>query len=269
MPKVSIIIPCYNAGEYIEETIASVKSQDYEDYEVVIVDDGSEDPHTIEILNKLSGDKIKIIHQENGGPGVARNAGVANSTGEFIVMLDSDNKIRKNTLQKVLPVFDHYPEVGVVYGNYEYFGLKSGIQIQDDFSLRKQFAANEVELASVIRRKTFQATPGFDEFTSKHGFIEDYEFWFSVYRTGWKFKYINETLFDYRVKSISRTTEKQHEKEMALEHIYKKHSDLLHKEYLKLNGDYKNVTRTIDYRLGHMILLPFRKIKNFLRSRHP
>ncbi|MBI4645679.1 MAG: glycosyltransferase family 2 protein [Bacteroidia bacterium] len=250
------------------EAITSVENQNFKDYEIIIIDDGSDDLITLQLLKELEKkDKLTILQQQNSGPGIARNNGIAASKWEFLVMLDSDNKIRKNTIKIALSIFDKKNEVGVIYGDYEYFGLKTGIHKQEDFNLRKQFNANHIEMASIMRKQTFIDSGGFDCFTSKYG-IEDYDLWFSIAETKWKFYYINEVLFDIRIRTDSRTLVTANPNlDKLLEHIYKKHSNLLYKEFEKLYHDYKNITNTLDYRLGNVILKPLRKIKRYFQNR--
>ena len=87
-PLVSVIVPCYNMGLYIEETLNSVLSSSYSNIEIIVVNDGSEDVNTIKVLSKISNEKIKIINKENGGLVSARNIGVESSSGEIILPLD-------------------------------------------------------------------------------------------------------------------------------------------------------------------------------------
>ncbi len=93
-PKISIIIPCYNMGDFIDEAIQSVlQYPKVELYEIVVINDGSDDPHTISKLKQLESEGIKIIHQENKGLGNARNTGIQVAQGDYILLLDADNKI--------------------------------------------------------------------------------------------------------------------------------------------------------------------------------
>lgn len=262
---VSVVIPCYNPGNYIFETIESVECQNYKNFEIIIVDDESSDAVTLQALKTLSEKShIKVFHQKNSGPGVARNFGVENSSGEFIVFLDADDLIRRNTIVEALGVFDKNPNIGVVYGNIQLFQNKNELRKQAPYSLRKMFTSNQITVLTVLRKQTFIDSGGYDRFTSIHGFIEDYDLWLNISETEWEFFYINDTFFDYRILSDSRTTRNSHEKNIALNHIYKKHSSLLHKEYISLYHDHKNLTETIDFKIGNNILKPLRWLKKKL-----
>ncbi len=99
-PTFSVIIPAYNSQEFIEKAVNSVLSQTCTDFELVLVDDGSKD-NTLEICNKFSekDPKVKVIHQENGGHTSARNTGLINSSGEYIIFLDSDDWLDTDALE--------------------------------------------------------------------------------------------------------------------------------------------------------------------------
>lgn len=96
---ISVIIPLYNKEPIIERTIRSVLSQDYDDFEVVVVNDGSTD-HSADIVRSIDDSRIRLIEQENGGPSKARNTGVKNVKGEWIVFLDADDELLPGALKR-------------------------------------------------------------------------------------------------------------------------------------------------------------------------
>lgn len=118
MPKISIIIPLYNKGTYILNTIQSVLFQEYEDYEVVIVDDGSTDD-SVDIINeKIHSNKITIVSQPNAGPAAARNTGVRNAKGEWVVFLDADDELLPDALSTFDNLTKEHPEAAYITCNY-------------------------------------------------------------------------------------------------------------------------------------------------------
>ena len=101
--KVSVIVPVYNASQYISTTLNSIICQDFDEFEIIVVDDGSSD-NSLEIINGiLENCEIphKIIHQENAGVSVARNAGIDASNGDYLVFVDADDYISKNHLSSL------------------------------------------------------------------------------------------------------------------------------------------------------------------------
>ena len=101
---ISVIVPVYNAEEYLEECLESIKNQTYTNIEVILVNDGSSDGSK-EICEQYceKDNRFKLVNQENQGQSVARNLGVAESVGEFIMFVDSDDVINKNVLEVLLP----------------------------------------------------------------------------------------------------------------------------------------------------------------------
>src|SRR3972149_1699479 len=99
-PRVSVIIPCYNLGPYLDEAVGSVLSQTYQDFEILVVDDGSTDPATRTLLADYRRPKTRVIQLPHGGLAAARNAGVANAGGEYLCALDADDRLASSFLAK-------------------------------------------------------------------------------------------------------------------------------------------------------------------------
>ena len=121
-PKISVIIPCYNHGKFLNEAIDSVLAQTYQDFEIIVVNDGSTDPETIRIFNNYNKPKTKVINIENQGPSCARNTGISQAKGEYIFTLDADDKIERTYFEKGVKILDSDPEVGLVFSDYKFFG---------------------------------------------------------------------------------------------------------------------------------------------------
>ncbi|WP_017746882.1 glycosyltransferase family 2 protein [Scytonema hofmannii] len=119
MPEISVIIPAYNAELTIGETIDSVLQQTFKDFEIIVINDGSQD-RTLEILQSIQDDRLKVISYENGGLCVARNRGIARASGNFIAFLDADDVWTPDKLELQLAAFEEHPEAGVVY-SWTYF----------------------------------------------------------------------------------------------------------------------------------------------------
>jgi glycosyltransferase involved in cell wall biosynthesis len=118
MPTVDVIMPTYNAAKYLPLAIDSVMAQTFEDWRIVIADDGSSD-NTAEIVSSYAarlGPKLKYIQQANGGPSKARNNAIRQSTAKFLAFLDADDIWMPNRLSESLKRFQGRPEVGLTYG---------------------------------------------------------------------------------------------------------------------------------------------------------
>ncbi|NJL77040.1 MAG: glycosyltransferase [Saprospiraceae bacterium] len=228
----SIIIPCYNHGIYIRDAVASVKLYSgARQVEIIIVNDGSTDDYTKAVLQELSNEGCRVIHQENKGLGAARNTGIRNATGRYILPLDSDNKIYSDYIDKSIAVLDATPTIGVVYGDAMYFGGKAGRWIVGDFEIRKLFDFNFIDACAVYRKQIWEELGGYDENMPAMG-SEDWEFWMRVAMRGWQFYYIPEVLFEYRVRGdsmVHQDTKPNYDK--IVEYIFSKPEYRLAKDY--------------------------------------
>lgn len=115
--KYSVVIPLYNKEHYIKKTLQSVLSQTYQDYEIIVVDDGSSD-RSFEVAKEVNSDKIKIITQENQGVAVARNTGIYNATGTYIAFLDADDEWRENYLETIDDLTNKFPQSDIYVTAY-------------------------------------------------------------------------------------------------------------------------------------------------------
>ena len=204
MPRVSIIIPCYNAGELLTEAVQSALAQTYDDLEIVIVDDGSTDPVTQNILEQASWPRTRIVHQVNAGPAAARNRAVQIATGQYILPLDADDTIEPQYVAKAVAVLDESPEVGVVYCKARKFGAEEGPWNLPVYSLQELVIDNVIFVTALYRKADWVAVGGYNE-RLRHG-VEDYEFWVKVVHLGRKVVQLDEILFNYRIQQKSRTT---------------------------------------------------------------
>ncbi|MBE9168995.1 glycosyltransferase [Pleurocapsales cyanobacterium LEGE 06147] len=114
MPQISVIIPAYNAERTIIETIQSVQQQTFQDFEIIVINDGSQDK-TLELVRSIQDNCTKIFSYENGGLPVARNRGISRATGDYISFIDADDLWTKDKLEKQLLALQQNPEAGVAY----------------------------------------------------------------------------------------------------------------------------------------------------------
>lgn len=204
MERVSVIMPCYNDGKYILEAIDSVKKQTYTNWELIIIDDGSDDEETINIINSISDERIQVFHTEHLRPAGARNYGIARSSGTYILPVDSDDKIDKSYIEKAVKVIESNPNIGVVYCEADLFGEKSGPWELPKYSLKTMLLDNIVFVTALFYKSDWEAVGGFS--TTMVAGMEDYDFWLSIMSLGREIHQIPEVLFHYRIKPVSRTT---------------------------------------------------------------
>jgi glycosyltransferase involved in cell wall biosynthesis len=202
MAKVTVAIPCYNHGEFLLETLASVQAQTFDDYEIVIVDDGSTDPVTCELLGGLQQPKTRVIRTGNQGVSAARNRAISEAAGEYILPLDADDMIESTYLEQAVAVLDAQQDVAVVFGERLMFGEQEGVSPLPDYEPRKLLVENLIYPAAMFRKSDWQIVGGYCD-AMVHGW-EDWEFWISMSCLNKRVVKLPETLFIYRVRSSSR-----------------------------------------------------------------
>lgn len=195
-PLVSIVIPCYNYGKFLEEAIESCLGSTYPHLEILVVNDGSTDPHTIKVLEHLDKPRTTIIHQENKRLPAARNAGIAKARGELILALDADDLIEPTYIEKAVWVMQSHPEVGMVSPWLQNFGDEDWVWRPDPFNFHQLLFGNSIPVASIFRKAAWELAGGYDE-RMIHGY-EDWDFWIALAKHGYLGYQIPEVLFWYR-----------------------------------------------------------------------
>ena len=225
MPRVSAVIPCYNHGRFIDRAVDSVLAQTYKDIEILIVNDGSTDPATIELLKNYPAERATVIHKENGHASSARNCGVARAKGEFILALDADDYFAPEFVEKALKVLDGDPQAGSVTCYVEHFGrVKRRLNIKSGGDLVAFLSHNCSHAGCLFRRQCWVDVGGYDE-NMKEGY-EDWEFWIAVTRKGWLVRSIPEHLFYYHVSEQGVDTAADRRRPELVRWIANKHKDV-------------------------------------------
>jgi glycosyltransferase involved in cell wall biosynthesis len=233
LPKISIIIPCYNQGQYLNDVLQSIKACDENLFEVIIINDGSTDEITNAICKDLQIQGYCVIFQENKGLSGARNAGISFAKGKYILPLDADNKIRPEYITKSIKILDENEDIAVVYGNAENFGERSGMFKPGSSNMQKLMLANYIDACAIIRKSIFDKVGLYDT-NMKLGW-EDWDLWLRIAFANYNFYYINETLFDYRVagNSMSKTLYNNYQKPNSIEnYVHGKYPDRMGHIYI-------------------------------------
>ena len=205
--KVSVIVPAYNISAYIGDALESLERQSFKEFEAVIVDDGSTD-NTAEIVESFCrrDSRFRLLQKQNGGLASARNYGIRHARGEYIALLDGDDRYEPDKLATHVTQLDRSPEIGVVYSASRAirddgkltFMVLSGKPVKSDCLealLCKNFICHGSN--AVFRRSIFDEVGGFDE-TLRSG--EDIDFWLRIAGTqSWKFYRLPQVLCCYRV----------------------------------------------------------------------
>ena len=208
-PKVSVVCAWYNRPDYICNTVDSLLNQDFDDYEIVLVNDGSPDPRVREILDSYDTPRLRIIHQENTGFVGAIRKAIGNSTGEYIAMMGAGDASLPARLRKQAEFLDSHPEhIGLGCGMREAdvslewkivatrdLGLKARPEITHEQVLGRihsPFTHGEV----MYRRSAYEAVGGYRPFFR---FTQDLDLWCRMSRYGGKYAVIPDVLYERRL----------------------------------------------------------------------
>lgn len=227
LPLVSVVIPYYNDGKYIYETLESIQHQTYKNVEIILVDDGSTEKESIRVFDDLKKIGFQTYRQKNAGPSAARNLGISHSRGKYILPVDADDKIRPIYIEKAVHYMESHTQCGIVYCKAEFFGARSGLWNLPKYSIEQMLLNNCIFVSALFKRTDWETVHGYDS-NMKYG-LEDYEFWLSIIELGQGVYCIPEVLFLYRIKSVSRNTRFEKRGEVyaeTYEYILRKHMKL-------------------------------------------
>ena len=205
MTTVSVIVPCYNYGNYIPEALSSIREQTYANWECIIVDDGSTDNSRQVTEAFIQNDpRFKLISVANSGVSAARNTGVAHSRGAFIFPLDADDKMHPDCLKRCMAEFVKAPDTRLVYPEVELFGAENCRWNLPAFDYKTMLKYNMVDNGSLFLRKDFDRVGGYR--TNMIYGLEDWDFFIALLhgcRNEQVIK-IKEPLYYYRVNQTGR-----------------------------------------------------------------
>jgi glycosyltransferase involved in cell wall biosynthesis len=191
--RVAVIVPCYDDGETLPETLASLRSQ--EEHELVVVDDGSRDPATLELLAALERDGTRIARRANGGLSAARVTGLHATSAPYVFPLDADDLLEEGALTRLADALDADPELAVAWGDVRLFGAKD-LQLRMPETLDPWLLTyvNEIPGTSLLRRSAVEAAGGW----RLAGGYEDWDLWLSFVERGFRGRYVPGPMLRYR-----------------------------------------------------------------------
>ena len=221
----SVVIPCYNLGEVLIEAIASVERTSPERCELIVVNDGSTQPRTLEVLEVLRNAGYHLVDQPNAGLAAARNRGIREARGRYILPLDADNRLAAGFISSAIHILYSQPKVGVCYGDWLEFGGRNGRKPAPEFDLPALLWSNYIDACAVYRREIWEACGGYDAAAPAW---EDWDLWISAAERGWRFHRLPDVAFEYRVRphSMLRIAERDGLRQTVREHIYRKHHQI-------------------------------------------
>lgn len=277
-PIVTVVIPCYNDGAYIDDAIKSILNQTFQEIKILVVDDGSSDTETVYKLKNLQYPKTTVLHKKNEGVSSARNFGVKNSRSKYILFLDADDIFENTFLEKGVAILENNPPIGVISCHERYFYERDfdntityykpkggGVE---NFLLENNACSN-----SLIRLKCWYDAGGYDEELLSH---EDWDFWIRITKLGWLVYTIPEVLGNYRVTQKSKYNNYKDKKPELIKKIIENNKDI-YKEYVveclyekekqifQLNeqvaSSKEKIKNSYQYMVGFYCTFPFRIFK--------
>lgn len=235
MPQISVIIPVYNTGTLLRETVNSVLEQSFSDFELILVDDGSND-ETKQIISSFDDTRIKVIRKENGGVASARNTGILAAEGDHVALLDHDDLWHKDKLKVQKALLDADEDAVLVYSPIESFGTSDTIQIPEydiieGNAFLSELEQNKIHSTSCVMFRRSTVLVNDIRFVSETVPCDDWYFYLQISRYG-KFLHSPDVPVYYRLHggNLSSNVERMYragiavllKTEMELEQISKR-----------------------------------------------
>lgn len=258
LPGVAVVVPVFNPGALLLETVDSIRRQTHP-CELVLVDDGSTDAETLEVLASLDAVGVEVIRQENSGPGAARNAGIRSTQATYILPVDADDLIEPAYVQQAIDVLERRPEVGVVYCRADRFGDADGPWDLPPFDPAAMAVDNVVFATAVFRRADWELVGGYDETLRRGG--EDWDFWLSLIERGRQVVQLQDVLFHYRIHGAPRNFQRRDLAGLYAE-VFRKHEqffidhlDVIYERRFEMQDELRRLRRIEDRatRLGRVL----------------
>ena len=270
MPRVSVVIPVWNAGKLLRDALNSIAAQTYRDVETIIVDDGSTDATTRDVLDEAAGrTDTTVIRTENRGPAAARNAAIAQASGTYVLPLDADDTLAPSFLARTTTVLDAEPNVGICFTWVGLTGGHHGVWRTGEFSAQALVGRCTLPVTALYRRALWDDVGGYDESFTEGS--EDWDFWLGAVARGWTARGLPEVLMYYRRSATSRErrargreASAQIMRRLVAKHrpLYEAHlEDALAGLYVEYAGVASALERVYDNPAGRLV--------TWLRSRWP
>jgi GT2 family glycosyltransferase len=197
VPRVAVVIPCYDDGALVEQAVESVRED--EPVELVVVDDGSTDAATLVVLESLSARGIVVLHQENAGPAAARTAGLAGTSARFVYPLDADDRLDPGALGAMADALAQQPAADFAWGDYLLFGDRPGRYRAPDRWLPWTLTyVNPYPISSLFRREALERAGGWE------GGYEDWDLWLRLAGSGAQGIHVGRVVYHRRLHGDGR-----------------------------------------------------------------
>lgn len=204
-PAVTVVIPCFNQGAFVDDAVRSVLAQTRQDVEIVIVNDGSTDPDTVALLRNYERPATRVLHSENRGLAAARNLGIRQARGRYVCALDADDCLMPAHVERTAGLLDTHPDLAFASCWLETFGDEQWTWQPERCDFPALLAECTVCTAALVRRDAVLAVGGFDEGMPAQGY-EDWDLWIGLVARGFTGAIVPEVLFRYRRRAGSMSS---------------------------------------------------------------
>lgn len=228
---ISVIIPSYKYAHYLKECVDSVKAQTYPVHEIIVVSDGSPD-NTVEVCKELG---VRCIEKENGGLSSARNVGIKEATGEYIMCLDADDKLLPGAIEEHMKMAD----INVIAQcALMEFGDRYVVMVPTTpTGLERIMQSNTIFCNAVFHKSMWEKVGGYDESETMRAGYEDWEFWIRLLEAGCIVRTSDFIALRYRMHEGQMTQATSHPNRQKLyKYIYDKHRELYEDRGLTVAG---------------------------------
>lgn len=276
MPRVSVVIPCYNHGQYVDEAVDSIVNQTFQDVEILVINDGSTDPLTNEKLRHYNKPRTTVFHTKNQGLAATRNYAIREKArGDYILALDADDFFDSTFLEKAVRVLDQQPEVGVVACGIRYFGAETRKIMPPGGDVRVCLAKSGTIGSSFFRRVCWEQAGGYNEQIEAY---EDWDFYLRVLKRDWLLHVIPEYLLHYRQHQTSMRIEARAIRPQLIRKIVQNHREVFEQyveeaifereqKIFSLAQKKRAYRDSLDYKVGKVVLTPFRLLQRLFAVR--
>ncbi len=233
-PLLSVVIPCFNYGEYVEEAIDSVLAQTFRNLEIIVVEGGSTDNYTVQKLKALNRPSTTVYFRE--GPhlvGDNRNFGIQRARGKYICCLDADDKLKPTYLEKALFIAEAF-NYDIVHPSVQCFGGSDLVWEAGEAKFPEIAEGNMVSTVAVFKKEAWERAGGYKDWGLGHEHIpEDWEFWTRLVGMGCRARRVVEPLMLYRVHGNGLTAANKRSLEEQVITIKKENARLFEEKNLR------------------------------------
>ncbi|MDR2891465.1 MAG: glycosyltransferase family 2 protein [Deltaproteobacteria bacterium] len=225
-PTITAVVPYYNMGRYIADAVNSLLNQTWQDLDIIVVNDGSDEENTRALQQFEDNPRIKNIYQENRGGQIARSNGYRMAEGKYVIFLDADDTFESTFAEKAVAILETNQDICLVSCLGRFFGDRNGINKRQPYTVENILAGRSHSGAGMFRKSDWESMPGKD---SNLPYGQDWDFWVSMIARGKKAYRIEEFLYNYRRHGdsiISRRRSRDKKKTDVIGTLLEKHKEL-------------------------------------------